>query len=179
MKADKGNCFVVMDRSEYNLKMQALHDDKTKNETVAKNPFGRVERELNSKLLSLKKEGKLDDRTYRRLHSTDGLPPTIRGSVKHHKEGHPLQPIVNGTGSALYNTSKYENTEILSPIQNKNKNSVQNSTESVRELSNIKIDDDETMVSFDVVSLFTCRFPIFLSKKPANTYEQNLNRTTL
>jgi ribosomal protein L19E len=40
-------------------------------ETVKKNPFGRVERELNSKLLSLKKEGKLDDRTYNRLHLTD------------------------------------------------------------------------------------------------------------
>ena len=119
--------------------MQALLDDKTTYKTVAKNPFGRVERELNSKLLSLKKNGKLNDRTYRRLHSTDGLPPTIRGSVKHHKEGHPLRPIVNCTGSALYNTSKYL-TEILSPIQNKNNNSVQNSTEFVR---------------FDVVSLCT------------------------
>ena len=109
--------------------MQALLDDKTTYETVAKNPFGRVEREINSKLLSLKKKGKLDDRTYRKLHSTD-LPPTIRGLVKHHKEGHPLRPIVNCTGSALYNTSKYL-TEILFPIQNKNENSVQNSTEFV------------------------------------------------
>ena len=65
MKADKGNCFVVMDRSDYNLKMQALLDDKKTYETVTKNPFSRVERELNSKLLSLKNEGKLDDRTYR------------------------------------------------------------------------------------------------------------------
>ena len=69
MNADKGNCFVVMDRSKYNLKIQALLDDKTTYETVAKNPFGRVERELNSKLLALKSEGKLDQRTYRRLHS--------------------------------------------------------------------------------------------------------------
>ena len=85
MKADKGNCIVVMDRSEYNLKLQALRDDKTTYETVAKNVFGRVERQLNSKLLALKNEGKLNERTYRRLHSSDGLPPTIRGSVKHHK----------------------------------------------------------------------------------------------
>ena len=72
MKADKGNCFVVMDRSNYNQKMQALLNDKTTYETVTKNPFGRVERELNSKLLSLKNEGKLDDRTYRKLHASDG-----------------------------------------------------------------------------------------------------------
>ena len=128
MKADKGNCFVVMDRSDYNLKMQALLDDKKTYETVTKNPFSRVERQLNSKLLSLKNEGKLDDRTYRKLHSSDGLPPTICGSVKYHKEGHLLRPIVNCIGSALYNTSKYL-TEILSPIQNKNNNSVQNSTQ--------------------------------------------------
>ena len=109
-KADKGNCFVVMDRPDYDEKMQALLDDITTYETVKKNPFGRVERELNSRLLSLKKEGKLDDRTYNRLHSTDGLPPTIRGSVKHHKEGYPLRPIINGISSALYNTSKYLTT---------------------------------------------------------------------
>ena len=122
MKADKGNCFVVMDRSDYNQKMQALLNDKT-DETVSKNPFGRVERELNSKLLSLKNEGKLDERTYRKLHSSDGLPSTIRGSVKHHKEGLPLRPIINCIDSALYNTSKYL-TEILSPIQNKNNNNL-------------------------------------------------------
>ena len=86
--------------------MQALLDDKKTYETVTKNPFGRVERELNSKLLSLKNEGKLDDRTYRKLHSSDGLPPTIRGSVKYHKEGYPLRPIVNCIGSALYTTPR-------------------------------------------------------------------------
>ena len=142
-KVDKGNCFVVMDRPDYDEKMQALLDDITTYEIVKKNPFGRVKRELNSKLLSLKKEGKLDDRTYNRLHSTDGLPPTICGSVKHHKGGYLLRPIINGIGSSLYNTSKYLTT-ILSPI--------------AREIKNIKIDDDEVMVSFDVVSLFTCQY---------------------
>ncbi len=74
MNADKGNCFVVMDHSEYDKKMQTLLDDKTTYETVARNAFGRVERELNSKLLSLKNENKLHDRTNRKLHSSDGLP---------------------------------------------------------------------------------------------------------
>ena len=120
-------------------------------ETVTKNPFGRVEQELNSKLLSLKNEGNLDDRTYRKLHSSDGLPPTICGSLKYHKQGYPLRPIVNCIGSALYNTSKYL-TEILYQIQNMNNNSVQNSTQFARELSSMEIDDDEIMVSFDVVS---------------------------
>ena len=36
-----------------------------------------------------------------------------------------------------------------------NNNSGQSSTQFAREISSMKIDDDETMVSFDVVSLFT------------------------
>ena len=40
-------------------------------------------------------------------------------------------------------------------------NSVQTSTEFAREMSNMKIDDDETMVSFNVVSLFTAIPPIY------------------
>ena len=82
------------------------------------------------------------------------MPPTIYGSVEHHKEGHLLGPIINCISSAVYNTSKYL-TEILPPIQNKKNNSVQNSNKFAREISNMKIDDDEIMISFDVVSLFT------------------------
>ncbi len=35
MKTDKGNCFVVMGRSDYDKKMKTLLDDKTTYETMA------------------------------------------------------------------------------------------------------------------------------------------------
>ena len=92
--------------------------------------------------------------TYRKFHSTDCTPPAIRDSVKHHKEGNPLRPIVTCIGSALYNTSKFL-TNILSPLQNRNGYSVANSLQFSKELSDIKIDNNEVLVSFDVVSLFT------------------------
>ena len=128
---------------------------------LANMPFGRVEQQLNSKLLSLKNEGKLDDRTYRRLHSSDDLPPTIRCSVKHHKGGNSLRPFVNFIGSALYNASKYL-TEILSLIQNKAKSSVQDSTEFAREIRGIKIDDDNTTVWYHSISF--PYLPLFMSE---------------
>ena len=78
----------------------------------------------------------------------------IRGSVKHHKEGNPLRPIVTCIGSALYNTSKFL-TDILSPLQNRNGYSVANSLQFSKELSDIEIDDNEVLVSFNLVSLFT------------------------
>ncbi|XP_068707612.1 uncharacterized protein [Montipora foliosa] len=68
--------------------------------------------------------------------------------------GNPLRPIVTCIGSALYNTSKFL-TDILSPLQNPNGYSVANSLQFSKELSNIEIDGNEILVSFDVVSLFT------------------------
>ena len=58
----------------------------------------------------------IDHRTYSKLHSTDGIPPAIRGSVKHHKENNPLRPIVTCRETTLYNTLKHL-AEILSPTQ--------------------------------------------------------------
>ena len=122
--------------------------------TEKKQAFKKIERELNARLLTLRNQGKLNERTYKKLHSTDGFPPTIRGSVKHHKPDNPLRPIVTSIGSALYHTSKFL-ADILSPLQNKNGLAVENSTEFVREIAGTEIAEDEVMVSFDVISLFT------------------------
>jgi hypothetical protein len=104
--------------------------------------------------LNLKKQQKIDDSTYFKLRSIDGIPPAIRGSIKYHKEGHLLRPIVTCIGSALYNTSKFL-ANILAAIQNRNGYSVPISQSFSSEITDINIQDDETMVSFDVVSLFT------------------------
>jgi len=44
MKADKGNCFVFMDRSDYNEKMEASLSDHLTNQLVQKSPFAKIER---------------------------------------------------------------------------------------------------------------------------------------
>ena len=134
--------------------MENLLQDKSTYTVVRKPPFKKVERELNAMLLGLKNQGKLPERTYRKLHSSDAIPPAIRGSIKHHKVNHPLRPIVTSIDSALYNTSKFL-SQILSPLQNQNGFSVTNSMQFRNEISKITISEDETMVSFDVVSLFT------------------------
>ena len=92
MKADKGNCFVIMDRDEYENKLESLLADRNTYELITRSPFSWIERELNAILLKLKKQQKIDESTYVKLRSTNGIPPAIRGSIKHHKEGHPLRP---------------------------------------------------------------------------------------
>lgn len=132
---------------------QILSDRETY-EVVNKPPFQKIERQLNAHLLRLNKQQKLDNFTYRKLRSTDAIPPAIRGSVKHHKPNNPLRPIVSCIDSALYNTSQFL-SDILEPLQNSNNYSVSNSTQFINKIANTTIDDDETLVSFDVVSLFT------------------------
>ena len=79
------------------------------------------------------------------------FPPVISGSIKHHKQGNPVRPIVSSIGSALYNTSKFL-TDILSPLQNCNGFSVPNSAKFAEEISNVDIQDDEVMLSFDALN---------------------------
>ena len=150
MKADKGNCFVVLDKCDYDSKMDSLLSDRSTYELIPKSPFKRIERELSKRLLALKNQHKISDSTYRKLRSTDAIPPAIRGSIKHHKQGNPVRPSISSIGSALYNTSKFL-TDILSPLQNGNGFSTPNSAKFAEEISNVDIQDDEVMLSFDVV----------------------------
>ena len=143
-----------MDQNEYDNKMRTLLNDKKTYEKVTKQPFKKIEGELNASLLNLKNHGKLEEKTSRKLHSTDGSPPAIRGSFKQHKQDNPLKLIVTSIGSALYNTSKFL-ADIIFPRQNDNGFTVQNSIEFAKEVNDVAIADDEVMVPFDAISLFT------------------------
>ena len=59
--------------------------------------------------------------------------------------------IVTSIDSALYNTSGFL-SQILSPLQNQNGSSVANSTQFRNDISSTTIPEDETMMSFDIVS---------------------------
>ena len=170
MKADKGNCLVILDRTDYDEKMETLLSDRSTYLPVQKSPFFKVERELNHRLLDLKKQNKINESTYRKIRSTNAAPSAIRGSIKYHKSGCPLRPIVSCSGSALYNTSKFL-TDILAPIQNRNGYSVLKSSQFANEVANMEISDDEVLVSFDVVSLFTA-IPV---KKACSYIREKLN----
>lgn len=61
---------------------------------------------------------------------------------------------MSATGSPTYELSKYL-ANILSPLQN-NKYTVKKSASFVEKIRTLSVDPDEILVSFDVVSLFTC-----------------------
>nr|XP_054925874.1 uncharacterized protein LOC129384453 [Dermacentor andersoni] len=73
---------------------------------------------------------------------------------KVHKPNVPLRPIVDYTRSPLYKLSAYL-LQLLAPLVGKSSTHVSNSCDFIEKVCDVSLDDDEVMVSFDVVSLFT------------------------
>ena len=68
-----------MDRSDYDKKMEALLSDQSTYLHGKKDPFRKLERDHDQRLLEFKKQNKINDSTYKRLRSTGASPPAIRG----------------------------------------------------------------------------------------------------
>ena len=87
--------------------------------------------------------------------SVNGTRPSLfYGTVKVHKEGNPLRPVVSTIGSATYAISKFV-SESLRPYARQIPSFIKNTEDFIAQLQNVTIAPDEVMVSFDVKSLFT------------------------
>ena len=162
LSAYKGNCTVVMDKSDHDSKLMVLLNDSATYKIVTKNPNLAIEKRLNSFIWRLYEGKKIRFDLYKLLRSCDSVLPRIYGLPKIHKPNVPLRLIVSFVGSATYKLSKVLKN-VLSPLVGTTKYSVKNSKEFVDLLSSIKIKVFESQVSFDVVSLFTS-VPIDLAR---------------
>ena len=133
-----------------------------------RNPTSRTESVLQKKHLDLKKQGNLTESEYWRLRPSESTPAAFYGLPKIHKvklvhkEDHfivpkeatplvPLRPINSSIGSPTYQCL----ASILKSLQNKNGFPVKNSEEFTSFVSSQVVAEEEQIVSFDVVSLFT------------------------
>ncbi|XP_068674426.1 uncharacterized protein [Montipora foliosa] len=143
-----------MDRKDYDDKVQQMLSDQGTYKILDKDPTQRTERKLNEKLANLKRENKISDSLYNELRSSDGLPPRFYGLPKIHKPGYPLRPIVSFIDSPTYMLSKHL-AQILRPLMNNTDLTVKNSVEFCEQMKNVRLKEDDELLSFDVVSLFT------------------------
>ena len=151
--ADKGRATVVLDKSEYD-KMQALLSDTKTYVKLDKDPTPKLKKELVSIPQGLEKEGKIRKEDKQFLYPTTENVPRICGSPKIHKDGTPLRPIVDFTGSVGYNGAK-SLADILSPLVGQSEHHVLNSKNLADDLRDLTIEEDEILNSHDVVALFT------------------------
>ena len=153
-KADKGNTTVVMDKTDYDKRLLTMLEDNTTYQKLQKDPTPNTEKTVNKFVSQLVADNKITKIQSYRLKSSNGRAPVLYGLPKLHKENTPLRPIVSFTGSPTYNLSK-DLARILSELTGKSDHHVRNSKDFAKFITSITINDDEQMVSFDVVSLFT------------------------
>ena len=154
LPADKGRVTVVMDKTDYYDKMDALVNDKQTYEELKRDLTPALQRKLNSKLLTLKKTDAFDTKRYYRLRCSVPQPPKLYGLPKLHKPGFPMRPIVSFCGSPTYQLSKYLTT-ILQPLTEQSRRKLQSTENFIDAIKTVQIPDDYKLVSFDVKSLFT------------------------
>ena len=107
LKADKGNCTVMMRRQDYEEKIMTLLGDTSTYKKIHKDPVKKLQKEMNKRLLDLKKQDRLPENIYRILHCKNGLTPRFYGLPKIHKQGTPLRPIAAFYTSPTYQLSKH------------------------------------------------------------------------
>jgi hypothetical protein len=152
--ADKGGKTVVMYREDYMTKMTSLVSDTNTYENLTRDPTQKIQRELNACLKAIFDKKHIDWYTYNNLTSHNSVSPKIYGVPKIHKPAVPLRPIVSFVQSPTYNVSGYM-ARILRKLKDIEKYNIKNSFELKDELMKEKVPPGFSLVSFDVVSLFT------------------------
>lgn len=153
IQADKGNKTVALYKDEYNRKMEQLLEDKNTYRTVRVDPTNKLQRENNNIINDLYKNEYIDMWQKRQLICSAATAPRIYGLPKTHKPGNPLRPIVSSIQVPCYHLSKYVG-KILQNIVSKDYN-IKNSAQLKDQLGNTELNNNEIIVSFDVISLFT------------------------
>lgn len=153
LNADKGNVTVAMDRSAYELRMGNILSDMMTYRRLIKDPTSSLQKKNNELVDELHKCNIISVIEKRRLKNDAALAPRIYGLPKIHKEDFPLRPICSSVNSPSIKLCKLL-TKILEKLTADSVFNVKDAVQFRTKLKNCTIDEDEKLVSFDVISLF-------------------------
>ncbi|XP_045492134.1 uncharacterized protein LOC123691667 [Colias croceus] len=151
LRADKGNATVIMDTSDYNNKMSEILSDENTYKKVDKDPTNKVMKQTTDLINKHKTTLNLDTKY---LIPSCVKPPKMYGLPKIHKTNTPLRPIVSQIDTPTQKLSQHM-SRVLAPLRGNTSAYVKDSYHFVEILKDLNIANNETMVSFDVQSLFT------------------------
>ena len=151
---DKGCGFCVMKKSTDMEKLDAvLNSDQFQKINGANDDIViKDEKQINNNLQQLMKQGKISDKIYQRLRSTDSQPARLYVLAKVQKEDTPLRPVLSIPGSSYENLNRF-----LTPFFQKlpGANIETNTKDARKALVSLTLEDDEQIVSPEVKSLYT------------------------
>ena len=118
----------------------------------AKNPVIKEEERVQGILKSLLESGKMDEALHNQLKPRGSRPPRLYGLAKVHKNNVPMRPVLSMPASSYHKIGEYV-AECLSVVPQCNINA--SPKEICDAIKNVTLEQDEIMVSLDVVSLYT------------------------
>ena len=156
LPADKGRACCVLDRTDYEAKVDNLLNDTDTYELLSKDPTDKYKRELSVILNELKAEGAIDYALKKKLFPTECDVPKVYGLTKVHKVSVPLRPIVSSIGSVTYNASSFL-ADVLSAVVGIRKSPyhIKDTKQFVDTVKDLRLEPDEIIISYDVTALFT------------------------
>ncbi|CAF0802896.1 unnamed protein product [Adineta steineri] len=154
-RPDKGRGIVLLDRNDYNSKMNEILSDTTKFKSLPDDPTITRENKLIRLLLRLKAQGYISEEFCKMARPTGSNPGRLYGLPKTHKAGVPLRPVLSSIGTFNYNLAKLLKEMLSTMIQNEA--IMKDSFAFVKELRSESLSElsEYKMVSFDIVSLYT------------------------
>lgn len=155
IKTDKTNKVAIMTLEQYQEKMMTHLNDRSTYRAIDFDKTNKSQTSVRKHVNALVVKGIINDGEASELINPAPMPPRIYGSLKDHKSGSPLRIIVSSINSPGQPLAKFVN-RILQNVVDVSKYNVGNSADFLGRLKNVKLRPNDIMVSFDVVSLFTC-----------------------
>ena len=152
VQADKGGKIVVMDKDEYINKMEEKLNDNSIYEEV-KDPTNMIKRKITELTNRLHKNNRISLNMKHDFSSIDNL-SSIRGQPKLHKINHSMRVITCTKNTILSPISKFAFT-FIKELRHTIKNTICNTSKFIQDISKVKIEKDDNLISLDVQDLFS------------------------
>lgn len=158
MRPDKGNGTVVMKSTQYVERMEAILNDTTKFHE-ANSDIDWNDHNGRRRVVQAVKQAVIAKQLPKEV--LDTIPngctiPRLYGLAKVHKEGVPMRPVLSMINTAYHSTSRYVDERLLKPIlEDFDEHSIKDSFQFQKKITNVRLEENEVPLSFDIKSLFT------------------------
>ena len=154
---DKGIGICLMKSETYHDKMDDIlrlpqFQKVLKKRKNAKHPVLKEEERIIDFLKELLTKGEIGETLYNKMKPMGSQPARLYGLAKVHKNNTPVRPVLSMPGSAYYGVAKQVAFWLSHIPESKTNCSTKTICDSLKD---IKLADNETVVSFDVSSLYT------------------------
>lgn len=154
IKADKSECSVLINKTDFNNKLNTILNNENDYTILNKNPTNKLTILINKKIKNLVENNHMTEQLGKTLKTYDASTPKLFAKIKIHKQNYPLRHIIESNDSPLQKVTEHL-TKILTDSYDKNNSYyVNNSFDLVDEISNMQLPDNYVLISLDVISLF-------------------------